>query len=395
MSLMKTALVFLHGSGSNGLELRSYLETLPLEQFGYKTFRDVADMASITIFTPTSDVIPYTPMDGERMNVWFDRSSNFVSLGLNDSEDLNGSDRSIKTVLAGIDTIEKDYHHIIFGGFSMGGGLSLQVLRQDVPKLRGIFCISSFLVNSSQVFEGQLGSASKVPLLMMHGEADDFILCDWGRKTATNLLLRGVDVQFRTYPGVLHDISENELSDLFYWIQHVLNSCPATEDSKGSSSASTGGDVERSPPLGNLLQQVLPQPPSSSSSSAKSPITGEGAEASLDAAMQGLTLSMQDATRLRCAPYRIEYVDQPASSSSSSIPKVTIHYTVPQASVDSMCARPIMACGAAFDIVPDQAGGVMTNALSSDPRNTALEIGKRLAVRLSSGSADMNPCPIS
>lgn len=98
MALAKTALVFLHGSGSNGLELRSYLETVPLGQFGYKTFRDVADLAAITIFTPTSDVIPYTPMGGERLNVWFDRASSFVSEGVESREDFEGSERSINKV---------------------------------------------------------------------------------------------------------------------------------------------------------------------------------------------------------------------------------------------------------------------------------------------------------
>jgi hypothetical protein len=43
------------------------------------------------------------------------------------------------------------------------------------------------------------------------GERDPLIRCDWGRKTAANLLLRGVDVQFRSYKGVLHDMDPREV----------------------------------------------------------------------------------------------------------------------------------------------------------------------------------------
>jgi hypothetical protein len=38
------------------------------------------------------------------------------------------------------------------------------------------------------------------------------IRCDWGRKTAANLLLQGVDVQRRTYAGVAHDMDPREVS---------------------------------------------------------------------------------------------------------------------------------------------------------------------------------------
>jgi predicted esterase len=43
------------------------------------------------------------------------------------------------------------------------------------------------------------------------GEQDFMIRCDWGRKTAANLLLQGADVQFRTYKGVAHDMDPREV----------------------------------------------------------------------------------------------------------------------------------------------------------------------------------------
>ena len=52
----------------------------------------------ISLVTPTSDVMPYTPLGGETLNVWFDRSPQFLSRGMEDREDLIGADRSIDKV---------------------------------------------------------------------------------------------------------------------------------------------------------------------------------------------------------------------------------------------------------------------------------------------------------
>ena len=82
--------------------------------------------------------------------------------------------------------------------------------------------------------------------------------------------------------------------------------------------------------------------------------------------------------------------------------------------VEQMTARPVMACGSVFDILPDNAsssarsscssasgdrrpgqGGVKVEATTSDANHTAVEIGRRLFIRMTSGSADLNPCPMS
>lgn len=44
------------------------------------------------------------------------------------------------------------------------------------------------------------------------------ISCEWGRQTAANLLLREVDVQFRTYPGVGHDMAPAEVQYVQFFL---------------------------------------------------------------------------------------------------------------------------------------------------------------------------------
>ncbi|KAJ1418985.1 hypothetical protein B484DRAFT_400334, partial [Ochromonadaceae sp. CCMP2298] len=76
--LGKVALIFLHGSGSSGRDMRFYLESAPLPGFDYRTFRQVADDLSIDLITPTAETRPYTAMAGERCRVWFDRPLDFT-----------------------------------------------------------------------------------------------------------------------------------------------------------------------------------------------------------------------------------------------------------------------------------------------------------------------------
>jgi hypothetical protein len=78
-------------------------------------------------------------------------------------------------------------------------------------------------------------------------------------------------------------------------------------------------------------------------------------------------------------------------------------------SIPVLASRPILACGSVFEITEahtpkaavkkakvneedNTTGTVQTTAITSDPEKTAMEISKRLFIRLQSGSATLNPC---
>lgn len=186
--------------------------------FNMLTFRQVLDSMAVDLYTPTAAERRYTAAGGERMSVWFDRTSNFMGEGLKSVEDLKGADASMDAMAALISQIAADYDHIIFGGFSMGGGLTLHAYRRALsPNLRGVFTMGSFLVDGSAVLKGDLiQHYETIPLLMMHGEDDGLIACSWGRSTATQLHLRGIDTDFRSYPHVDHEIGEEEVRSALF-----------------------------------------------------------------------------------------------------------------------------------------------------------------------------------
>jgi predicted esterase len=167
---MKSCLVLLHGPGSSGADISSFLRNVPLPDFNYRTFADAAQSMSIKIITPTAGTRPYSAMGGELCNVWFDRTANFMSRGVDDTEDSIGINASLLALELQLDQLDAQFEHIFIGGFSMGGGLALHVLRKPCfSKIRGVFTMGSFLVDSSAVQKKTLNSLLKVPVLMMHG----------------------------------------------------------------------------------------------------------------------------------------------------------------------------------------------------------------------------------
>lgn len=95
---MKTAVLFLHGSGGSGPELKYFLDTFRIPQLNSKTFSTLAQENNFDIITPSSVLRSYTPAGGEKMNVWYDRSANFIELGRKDREYITSVSDSVNQV---------------------------------------------------------------------------------------------------------------------------------------------------------------------------------------------------------------------------------------------------------------------------------------------------------
>lgn len=168
----KGALVFLHGAGGNGREMRSFLESIPLHNFGHETFGSILRRWDIELYTPTAKERRYSACYNDYMNVWFDRSPKFEEEGMATAEDIDGVDQSIDLIKNFIQEIEqtRPFDFLILGGFSMGGGLSLHSYRRDIhPKLQAVFSLSSWASDPSALYTDPLSIHRNVPLLMLHG----------------------------------------------------------------------------------------------------------------------------------------------------------------------------------------------------------------------------------
>lgn len=178
----------------------------------------------LKIVVPTAPVQPYTPMNGENSNVWFDRKA----IDINAQE----SRRSMASIYETVqEMIQREINlgippeRIIVGGFSMGGALSLHIgyhLRRDIG---GVFACSSFLNKDSVVYESLqgVGKDAKLPkLLMFHGDRDTLVPMDWGRNTFDKLTELGVQGEFVPLRNTLHELKTREITQLIEWINANL-----------------------------------------------------------------------------------------------------------------------------------------------------------------------------
>lgn len=111
-------------------------------------------------------------------------------------------------------------NRIIIGGFSMGGALALHTAYRFTPGLGGVFALSSFLNNESEVYKNIQGV--ETPLFMCHGDRDEMVPQEWGEETFNNLTKLGVKGEFIPLQDTLHELKKNELEKLLEWIKTVI-----------------------------------------------------------------------------------------------------------------------------------------------------------------------------
>ena len=161
--------------------------------------------------------------------MWFDR----VALSLNAPEDRGGISDMASALRGLIEDEVKDgteLSRIIVGGFSMGGCQALHTALGDArlaSGLAGVFMLSSFLAEDTMLlpYTASLkASGSRVaPLFLAHGAEDGLIPTGWGQSTFSRLKAAGVgEIEWKEYPGMDHELSEVEMTDLGVWVARLL-----------------------------------------------------------------------------------------------------------------------------------------------------------------------------
>lgn len=214
------AVVLLHGSGDSGDGLRRYLQAVD----GGKLLHSLQENG-VELYFPNSAVRPYSLAGGRKMSVWYDRTG-LPPSAPESTESVEASVRQLLDVLDQIRAQGVPPERTIVGGFSMGGGIALQLSLRHPGSVAGAFVLSSFLCDDAAAY-GLLEnpgatSLKRPPVLMVHGKADNFIQPQWGQATAKRLKRMGLDVTFELLPGVRHELVPEELSLLGEWLSRFL-----------------------------------------------------------------------------------------------------------------------------------------------------------------------------
>lgn len=204
----KTAsVIFSHGLGDSSAGW-AFLA----EQIGAK-------MPWVNWVFPDAPIQPVTLNMGMKMPSWFD----IIGLSIDAKEDEKGLLESSKTIQS---LVEKEVasgipsDRIIVGGFSQGGVISILTGLMSPTPLAGVVCLSAFLPLKDKIKQLQGPHASQLKIFWGHGTDDPIVQYQWGAKSVEFLKqdLGIANIEFKSYPGLVHSASPLELKDLTEWL---------------------------------------------------------------------------------------------------------------------------------------------------------------------------------
>ncbi|XP_033230298.1 acyl-protein thioesterase 2 [Belonocnema kinseyi] len=174
----------------------------------------------IKVICPTAPTMPVTLNAGFRMPSWFDLKS-LDATGPEDEEGIRKAAELVHSMIAeevakGIPT-----KRIVLGGFSQGGALALYSALTFPEPLAGVIALSAWLPLHQKFPAAAVGNKD-TPLLQCHGDCDPIVPYKWGQMTATLLKQFMTQTEFKTYGGVMHTSSDEEIRDMKKFIEKVL-----------------------------------------------------------------------------------------------------------------------------------------------------------------------------
>lgn len=207
-------LVFLHGLGDSADG--GWSEVMPEFQ---------ARLPGLKVVLPNAPMSAVTLNGGMKMPSWHD----IKSLQNIDQEEFKGLPES-QQIVEGLLNDEMQggvpSENLILGGFSQGGALSLFTGLQFKHRLAGILSLSAYLPHAKGQFSQLISDENKqTPILMAHGDVDQVVRYSVGQRSYQAVKeARGGDqhLEFKTYRGVGHHSSEEEMRDVADWLAKIV-----------------------------------------------------------------------------------------------------------------------------------------------------------------------------
>lgn len=180
----------------------------------------------IRVLYPTAPLQPYTPLDGQLSNVWFDREQISIQAPEN-RKSMSNIYKSIKELINNEVAQKIPINRIMVGGFSMGGALAMHIGYHLNRQLAGVFACSSFVNRDSVVYETlqsirDTGDELLPELHMFHGTNDQLVPLKWSEESYRKLVQFGVKGNFTVLPDTEHELKRQELLSINEFILSKL-----------------------------------------------------------------------------------------------------------------------------------------------------------------------------
>ena len=192
---IRAAVVFLHGYGANGADLLGLGDVL------------APHMPDVLFLAPDApESVMMAPMGLQWFPIpWIDGSS--------EEDAADGLRRAADDLNAYLDGIMVDYdllpEQVIMFGFSQGTMMSLHVAPRREDPVAGVVAFSGRLLEPDLLPDEV---ESRMPILLVHGDADDVVPIDSLPKAAEGLQAAGFkDVYAHVMKGTAHGIAQDGL----------------------------------------------------------------------------------------------------------------------------------------------------------------------------------------
>nr|XP_050857747.1 acyl-protein thioesterase 1 [Vespula vulgaris] len=199
-------LIFFHGLGDTGN--------------GWASPMAAVRPSHVKVICPTAPTMPVTLNAGFRMPSWFDLRS-LDPAGPEDEDGIRKAAEYVRSLIAQEVAAGISTKNIVLGGFSQGGALAMYSALTYPEPLAGIIALSSWLP-LHQKFPGEALGNKNTPLLQCHGDCDPIVPYKWGQMTASLLKQFMSQTEFKTYRGMMHTSSEEEMRDVKKFLNTVL-----------------------------------------------------------------------------------------------------------------------------------------------------------------------------
>ncbi|KNC99734.1 palmitoyl-(protein) hydrolase [Spizellomyces punctatus DAOM BR117] len=172
-------------------------------------------------------VLPHAPQKpvsinfGMAMPAWYD----IHHLGPGGREDEAGVMDSVSKITELInDEIRSGISadRIVLGGFSQGAAVSIVYSLTSNTRLAGFTCLSGYLPLTTNIDKLTNSTNKGTPMLMCHGDADEVVAYQWGKMTYDKLKELDRKVEFKTYRGMGHSSSNDEVKDVAEFLKELL-----------------------------------------------------------------------------------------------------------------------------------------------------------------------------
>jgi phospholipase/carboxylesterase len=201
--------IWLHGLGADGHDFAPIVPQLVSP-----------DERPLRFVFPHAIVRPVTVNGGMSMRAWYDILS--FNRGIpQDEVGIRASDAEVGALIRRENDRGIPTSHIVLGGFSQGGAISLFSGPRYPERLAGIMGLSCYMLLEDQLPAERTRVNYKTPIFLAHGTQDPVVDVRRGTEARQLLEAGGYPVEWHAYP-MQHSVCPQEVVDIAEWLRKVL-----------------------------------------------------------------------------------------------------------------------------------------------------------------------------